>query len=102
QLCYWAGLTTAEAAQRLGWPRGTVLTRLAWARERLRKRLARRGLAPAAVLAGLAGKAPPVSAAWVTATARAAKDLWAGKSLAEAGLSDALVSLTEGAVRAMF
>jgi RNA polymerase sigma factor (sigma-70 family) len=103
QLCYWAGLTTTEAAQRLGWARGTVLTRLAWARDRLRKRLVRRGLAPVAVLAGLAGTAvPAVSATWVRATARAAKDLWAGKSLAEAGLPDSLVSLTEGAVRAMF
>lgn len=37
QLCYAAGLTTAEAAQRLGWPKGTVLTRLAWARQHLQK-----------------------------------------------------------------
>src|SRR5262249_45494193 len=34
QLCYAAGLTTAEAARRLGCPKGTVLTRLAWARQR--------------------------------------------------------------------
>jgi RNA polymerase sigma factor (sigma-70 family) len=103
QLCYWAGLTTAEAARRLGWPKGTVLTRLAWARQRLRTLLARRGVASAAVAAALAAAAPPpAGAAWVGATARMAKDLWAGKSLAEAGLSSSMVSLTEGAVRAMF
>src|SRR5262249_55614204 len=99
----WAGLTTAEAARRLGWPKGTVLTRLAWARQRLRTLLARRGVASAAVSAALAAAAPPpAGAAWVDATARAAKGLWAGKSLAEAGFPGSIVSLTEGAVRAMF
>jgi RNA polymerase sigma factor (sigma-70 family) len=61
-LCYLEGLTTAAAARRLGCPRGTVLSRLATARRRLRSRLARRGLAPAA-LAGLALRAPPSRAA---------------------------------------
>jgi RNA polymerase sigma factor (sigma-70 family) len=102
QLCYWAGLTTAEAAARLGWPRGTVLTRLAWARGRLQKTLARRGVAPAAVAAGLAGATvPPASAKWVCGTARAAKALRAGESPAAAGASGRAVALTEGVVRAM-
>jgi RNA polymerase sigma factor (sigma-70 family) len=102
QLCYWAGLTTAEAAQRLGWPRGTVLTRLAWARRRLQKCLARRGLAPP-VLAGLVvGTAAPAdSGPWVQRTARAAQALRAGESLARTGVSGRTVSLTEGVVRAM-
>src|SRR5262249_46365024 len=44
-LCYLEGLTHEMAAQQLGWPAGTVRSRLAWARDRLRTRLARRGMA---------------------------------------------------------
>ena len=44
-LCYFEGLTHEEAARRLGWPIGTVGVRLMRARERLRGRLTRRGLA---------------------------------------------------------
>src|SRR5262249_2199651 len=58
-LCYLEGKTTEQAAQDLGCPRGTVGTRLAWARERLRARLTRRGVAlsAAALAALLVGKA---------------------------------------------
>ena len=45
-LCYLEGLTHEMAAERLGWPVGSVKSRLAWARERLRVRLTRRGVAP--------------------------------------------------------
>ena len=62
-LCYLEGKTTDEAAEDLGYPRGTVGTRLAWARERLRWRLTRRGLTlPAAGLATLlAEKGDPLA-----------------------------------------
>jgi RNA polymerase sigma factor (sigma-70 family) len=49
-LCYLEGLTHDEAAARLSWPVGTVRSRLARARDRLRNRLTRRGVsAPASI-----------------------------------------------------
>src|SRR5262249_47361443 len=44
-LCYLEGKTNEEAAELLGCPKGTIVSRLARARERLRFRLTRRGLA---------------------------------------------------------
>ena len=50
-LCYLGGSTTEDAARVLGCPRGTILSRLATARERLALRLTRRGVTvPAAGL----------------------------------------------------
>jgi RNA polymerase sigma factor (sigma-70 family) len=101
QLCYWASLTTAEAARRLGWPKGTVLTRLAWARKRLQKTLARRGVSPAAFAVTAGTAAGAVSGEWVRVTARAARAVLAGESAAGAGVSGRTISLTEGVVHAM-
>ncbi|HVK08790.1 MAG TPA: sigma-70 family RNA polymerase sigma factor [Gemmataceae bacterium] len=52
-LCYFEELTRDEAAERLGWSLSTVKRRLDLARERLRLRLARRGVEPR--LLGAAG-----------------------------------------------
>lgn len=103
QLCYVAGLTTAEAAQRLGWPKGTVLTRLAWARERLQKNLTRRGVTPA-VLAGLllGAASPAVNADWLRVTTQGAAAMLAGESPVPVGISGRTVSLMEGVLRTMF
>ena len=49
-LCYLEGLSTEEVARRLGCPKGTILSRLSRARDRLKVSLARRGLAPAIFL----------------------------------------------------
>lgn len=43
-LCYWQGRTSAEAAEMLRCPPGTIKVRLVRAREILRKRLLRRGI----------------------------------------------------------
>jgi RNA polymerase sigma factor (sigma-70 family) len=53
-LCYLEGMTNAQAAQHLGCPPGTVATRLARARARLRARLTRQGIAVGGALLGLA------------------------------------------------
>ena len=56
-LCYFEGLTHEEAASQLRVPVGTVKVRLSRARERLRGRFVRRGLAPIVLAATVAGKA---------------------------------------------
>jgi RNA polymerase sigma factor (sigma-70 family) len=58
-LHYLQGVSVEGVADRLGWPRGTVATRLARARAQLRKGLARRGvtLSGAALAAGLSAAA---------------------------------------------
>jgi len=62
-LCYLEGLTHEQAAQQLKWPVGTVRSRLARGRDRLRGRLVRRGLAPGGVALGAAFSAEVASAA---------------------------------------
>jgi RNA polymerase sigma factor (sigma-70 family) len=59
-LCYLEGKTQEQAGRELGWPKGTVSTRLIRAREMLRARLQRTGeaLTPTAMLP-LAGKTLP-------------------------------------------
>jgi RNA polymerase sigma factor (sigma-70 family) len=57
--CYWQGLTNEEAARQLGWPAGTVKTRLARARAILHERLTTRGVTlPAGVLAIMLAASP--------------------------------------------
>ena len=53
-LCYLEGRTNEEAAALIGCPKGTVLSRLSRGRERLRERLARRGVALSATAFALA------------------------------------------------
>ena len=81
-LCYLEGQTAEEAARRLGCPRGTILSRLARARERLRGRLARHGPgAPgdwayriAAIKPGDVGASLALAEATVQAAVRLAAD----------------------------
>ena len=56
-LCYFERLTHDQAASELGWPVGTVRSRLAAARDRLRPRLMRRGVAPSVAILAATGRA---------------------------------------------
>ena len=60
-LCHLEGLRHDEVAKRLGCPVGTVESRLSRAREQLRTRLDRRGLAPTASVMGLVLRPPGLS-----------------------------------------
>jgi RNA polymerase sigma factor (sigma-70 family) len=99
QLCYGVGLTTEEAAQRLGWPRGTVLTRLSWARKRLQKTLARHGIG--AVVPSMLAASTTVNGQWVQATVLAAKAVRCGQSPAVAGVSERMCAIIKGVIRTM-
>jgi RNA polymerase sigma factor (sigma-70 family) len=101
-LCYLEGLTHEQAARRLGWPVGTVRSRLARARDRLRTRLTRRGLAPdTAFLPMLSFRSSSLPEGLIDATVQAAM-LIAARDAAEAGLvSASAAALTEGVLRTM-
>jgi RNA polymerase sigma factor (sigma-70 family) len=104
-LCYLQGRTYAEASQELKCPRGTVAIRLQRAREMLRGRLTRRGLALTAATTAVLGAERTVSAALpaalVQSTLKAALLFAAGKAVAGAVSSQAL-TWTQGVLRAMF
>jgi RND family efflux transporter MFP subunit len=104
-LCYFDGKTVDEAADSMGCPRGTMASRLARARDRLREGLARRGLAlsGAALAAGLteasAGASPPLTVVW-GAVAAAALEM-AATGCHTPPVSAQVISLTQEAIRAM-
>lgn len=116
-LCYLEGLTHDEAAARLRWPVGTVRSRLARARDRLRTRLARRGVsAPSSIgpiAAWLTGGPSPSTAAIRAAMAadlsanvpaplaRAAVRLAAREAPAVGAWSSASIAMADGVLTTM-
>jgi RNA polymerase sigma factor (sigma-70 family) len=104
-LCILEGLTREQAARRLGWPLGTVQSRLARGRERLRDRLTRRGLSPAVVLSGAALSGEEVvaqmSGELLNPLIQAATRFAAGKAAPAEVASAAVLVLTEGVLRTM-
>jgi RNA polymerase sigma factor (sigma-70 family) len=101
-LCYLEGKTRDEAAQALGWSVGTLRRRLEQGKDRLRSRLARRGLAlPAALLAAGLAHATAVMPLLAATTARVASQVALGK--AATGLTSTQVAaLAEAVLKAMF
>jgi len=71
-LCCLQGWSHSEAARQLGCPVGTVQSRLARGRERLRNQLARRGLAPSAILVAAASAEAALLEPLANSTARLA------------------------------
>jgi RNA polymerase sigma factor (sigma-70 family) len=98
-LCHLEGLSCEVAAQRLGWPVGTVKSRLSRARERLLHRLIRRGIGPEAGTARHA-MISPVPTLLVSETVLAMLRFAAGGP-AYGLISATAVSWAVGAVRSM-
>ena len=107
-LCYFEALTHEEAAQRLGCPLGTVKGRLSRARELLRKRLNRRGMAFSAT--ALASQLALNDARAVVSTSLQLNTIKAAQAVAGTTASSIIpvtavslhvAALTEGVLKAM-
>ncbi len=104
-LCYFEGLTLDEAAHRLRWPVGTTRSRLARARDRLRRALTRRGfaLSSAAIAAMLAPRSASasVSSLLCDSTTRSAIQFAARHAAAGGALSASAATMAQEVLHTM-
>jgi RNA polymerase sigma factor (sigma-70 family) len=103
-LCYLEGFTHEEAADRLGWPVGTVKGRLSRAREKLKERLTRRGISLPTLFAITSGRSAPtlISTSLLRSTTLAATQLASGQTLTAGIISAHAISLMERVIGTMF
>lgn len=105
-LHYFEGLSAEAAAQRLGVARGTVLSRLARARVRIRERLEQRGVSYPALLPAAGSSArwltfEPVPISLTQATARAVGSLGLAGASVESAVPAAVVRLSRRVARTL-
>jgi RNA polymerase sigma factor (sigma-70 family) len=104
-LCCLEGLSQQQAARQLGWPLGTLQSRLARGREQLRAKLMRRGIAPSgALLAALLSSESAhaaLPAALASSTVRMAAQYVSGKAGAAVATASPVILLTQGVLKTM-
>ena len=104
-LCDLEGKTIKEATHHLGWPQGTVASRLTRGRALLARRLSKHGvLLSTGLLAGALSQGAAMASVPATltlATVQAGCLLAAGKTAAASGASAAALALTDGVIKTM-
>ncbi len=104
-LCCLEGLSQQQAATQLGWPLGTLQSRLARGREQLRAKLTRRGIAPSGTLLAALLSSESTRAAFpaplASSTIRMAVHHASGKAAGAAATASPVILLTQGVLKTM-
>jgi RNA polymerase sigma factor (sigma-70 family) len=96
-LCFFEGLTYAEAAHRTGWPVGTIAGQLARAKALLARRLSKRGVGVATVVLGV----PAGTFIGTTTRAAVAFAVPVPNGAVVPSVEPSVIRLAEGALRTM-